>query len=86
MDSNTGTESTVDKLERLQGVLKLAFAAVSAVNSVRSLIRLVREKNIVSLKAAIAVGQAVAAVFAVKTAVTDFRNASIPGDQTFGKD
>lgn len=86
MDSHTETTSTVDKLERIQGVLKLAFAAVSAINTVRVLIRLVREKNLVSLKAAIAIGQAVAAVFAVKTAISDFRASTIPGDQTFGKD
>ncbi|WHT17713.1 hypothetical protein N8J89_32015 [Crossiella sp. CA-258035] len=84
MDS-VKARSTVDKLEMAQGGLKLAFAAVSAINTVRLLMRLVREKNIVSLKGAIAVGQAVAAVFAAKQAISDFRASAIPGDQTFDK-
>ncbi|GAA2802174.1 hypothetical protein [Crossiella cryophila] len=79
-------KSTVDKLELLQGVLKLAFAAVSAINTVRLLVRLTKEKNLVSVKGAVAVGQAVAAVFAAKTAITDFRSSQTPGDQTFGTD
>lgn len=58
---------------------------MSAINTVRLLMRLVREKNIVSLKGAIAVGQAVAAVFAAKQAISDFRASAIPGDQTFDK-